>query len=50
MKLNNSNTYYEGNKERLQEKARNYYHQADGEEKAKEYYENNRGYKNSKLI
>ena len=34
--MNNSNTYYEKNKERLQEKARSRYHQQGGKEKSKE--------------
>ena len=39
--MNNSNTYYQRNKERLLEQVRNRCHQEGGKQKAKGHYENN---------
>ena len=43
IKMSNNNTYYARNKEWLQEKATNCYHQEDSKEKARRYNENNKG-------
>ena len=40
-KMSDNDTNYQRNTERLQEQAWNCYHQQVGQEKAKEYYENN---------
>ena len=40
--MNNSNTYYQRNKERLLEQARNRYHQETVKQKPKGYHENNK--------
>ena len=38
--MSDNNTYYQRNKERLLERARNHYHQQGGKEKAKKYGNN----------
>ena len=47
MKMNNNNTYYERNKERLHEKSRNHYNQERGKKKQKSIMKiTKRGWKN----